>query len=140
MAHSSWGRGERKMRDNMEKGRFSFEDLEVWQKAVKFADDVIGIIDTMDTPRKHYRLIENAEAAAVSISSNIAEGKGRYSKKEFIQHLYIARGSLYETINFLIIFNTKKWINEKELTRIKEFGAEIGKQISALINAIRKSL
>ncbi|MFA5100106.1 MAG: four helix bundle protein [Candidatus Omnitrophota bacterium] len=52
--------------------------------------------------RKHYRLIENLEASCTSIAFNIAEGKGRFSKKEFIQFLYVARGSLYETVSQLI--------------------------------------
>lgn len=50
--------------------RFNFEDLEVWQKAIDFADKVIEIIDNLETDRKHYRLIENIESAAVSVASN----------------------------------------------------------------------
>ena len=78
--------------------KFSFEDLEVWQKAMDFADKVINVVDKLNTNRRHYRLIEQLESSATSVSMNIAEGKGRYSKKEFIKFLYIARGSLYETI------------------------------------------
>jgi four helix bundle protein len=87
--------------------RFSFEDLEVWQKAVEFARLVIELTEEIDTARRHYRLIEQLEASSTSIALNIAEGKGRYSKKEFIQFLYVARGSLYETITLLIIFHKK---------------------------------
>ena len=78
----------------MKEIRFSFEDLEVWQKAIEFASKVIGIAENTQTDRKHFRLIEQLESASTSIALNIAEGKGRYSKKEFIQFLYIARGSL----------------------------------------------
>lgn len=124
----------------MDNSNFSFEDLEVWQKAIDFADKVIDIIDKLKTDRKHYRLIENLESAAVSVSSNIAEGKGRYSKKEFIQFLYIARGSLYETVTQLTIFYKRKWIQKYQLEEIKSFGAEIGKKISSLINSIKRSI
>ena len=55
---------------------FAFEDLLVWQKSVDFAEAVINTIDQFETPRKHYRIIEQLEAAAISVSSNIAEGKG----------------------------------------------------------------
>ncbi len=72
----------------MKKIRFSFEDLEVWQKAIEFASRVIIISEKIQTDRKHYRLIEQLESASTSIALNIAEGKGRYSKKEFIQFLY----------------------------------------------------
>ena len=118
---------------------FSFEDLEVWQKAVDFADRVIGVVNELDTDRKHYRLIEQLESSATSVSMNIAEGKGRYSKKEFVQFLYIARGSLYETITLLMLFHKRNWINGAQLDALKSFGDEIGKMISGLIRSIKTS-
>ena len=124
----------------MKKARFNFENLEVWQKAVDFAKIVIELSEKVNTNRKHYRLIEQLEAASTSVALNIAEGKGRFSKKEFIQYLYIARGSLYETITLLIIFHKKNWINNAQLEEIEDFGAEIGKKISSLINSIKNSL
>jgi four helix bundle protein len=123
----------------MGKVRFSFEDLEVWQKSIKFSQKVIALIEDINTSRKHYRLVEQLESACTSIALNIAEGKGRYSKKEFIQFLYIARGSLYETVTLLIIFRNNKWINEEKLEELKSFADEIGKMISGLINSIKQS-
>jgi four helix bundle protein len=75
---------------------FAFEELHVYQRALDFSVTIIGLIDEMDTPRKHYRLIEQLEVSCASVALNIAEGKDRYSKKEFRQFLYISRGSLYE--------------------------------------------
>lgn len=124
----------------MQEVRFSFEDLEVWQKAVNFAKIVIDLSEEIDTGRKHYRLIEQLEAASTSIALNIAEGKGRYSKKEFVQFLYIARGSLYETVTLLIIFHKKNWIKDIQLEEIKSIGDEIGRMLSSLINSIKKKL
>ncbi len=120
--------------------KFSFEDLEVWQKIVDFAVSVIDIIETLNSDRNHYRLIEQIESSVTSISVNIAEGKGRNSKKEFIQYLYIARGSLFETITFLIIFHKKKWITNSELNNLRIEGDIIGKQLSSLINSIQKTI
>lgn len=130
------------MAHSMKKVKFSFEDLEVWQKAVEFAKRVIDLIERVETEqgRKHYRLIEQLEACSTSIALNIAEGKGRYSKKEFIQFLYIARGSLYETVTLLTIFYRNKWISDIQLNEMKGFGDEIGKMISSLISSIRNSL
>ncbi|MBI4846300.1 MAG: four helix bundle protein [Candidatus Omnitrophica bacterium] len=65
---------------------------------------------------------------------------GRYSKKECIQFLYIARGSLYETITLLIIFYKKSWISIEQLSAMKERGAQIGKMLSSLINYIKKTI
>ena len=56
----------------MAKDRFSFEDLEVYQKALDFAVAVIDVVDQLDTPRKHYRLIEQLEGSCTSVASNIA--------------------------------------------------------------------
>ncbi|MBN1871085.1 MAG: four helix bundle protein [Candidatus Omnitrophica bacterium] len=120
--------------------RFVFEDLEVWKKAVDFAKEVIDTTNIIETDRKHYRLLEQLESAATSIPMNIAEGKGRFSKKEFIQFLYIARGSLNETITLLIIFNKNNWITERSLESLKNKADEIGKMISSLINSIKKSI
>lgn len=119
--------------------KFSFEDLEVWQKAVEFADKVIDIYEKIQTDRKHFRLLEQLESASTSIAMNIAQGKGRYSKKEFIQFLYFARGSLYETITLLVIFHKRDWISDTQLVEIKSIGDHIGKMLSSLINSIRNS-
>jgi four helix bundle protein len=124
----------------LENIKFSFEDLEVWQRAVDFADKVISLAEEIQTDRKHFRLIEQLESASASVALNIAEGKGRYSKKEFIQFLYIARASLYETITLLMIFSRKKWISDMQIDEIKVFGDQIGKMLSSLINSIKKSL
>ncbi len=124
----------------MSETQFSFEDLEVWQNSVDFAVSVIDIAETMNSDRSHYRLIEQLESSVTSISANIAEGKGRNSKKEFIQYLYIARGSLFETITFLIIFYKKKWIPNSKLNDLRIVGDTIGKQLSSLINSIKKTI
>lgn len=124
----------------MVKAKFSFEDLEVWQSAIEFAKKVINLTEHIDTGRKHYRLVEQLESSSTSVALNIAEGRGRYSKKEFIQFLYIARGSLYETITLLTIFRDKQWIDDVQFEEIKNFGDEIGKKISSLINSIKASM
>jgi len=118
---------------------FSFENLDVWQKAVEFANEVISVVDKLNTDRKHFRLIEQLESAVTSIAMNIAEGKGRFSKKEFIQFLYIARGSLFETITLMEIFNKRDWINNAQYSSLRNGGDEIGKMLSSLINSIKRT-
>jgi four helix bundle protein len=118
--------------------RFSFEDLIVWQKSVDYAYKLLQLTEKIETDRKHYRSIENCEASAVSIPSNIAEGCGRFSKKENVQFLYIARGSLYESITQLIIFHRNKWITDRDLQKMKLLAAEIGKMLSALISSLKR--
>jgi len=118
---------------------FSFEDLKVWQKAVDFAEIVIRAIDAFDAPRKHYRLIEQLESAATSPAMNLAEGKGRFSKKEFVHFMYIARGSVFETITLLIIVHRMGWLSNDKLCEIKIMGEEITKMLNSLIKSVKNS-
>lgn len=122
----------------MDEGRFSFEDLEVWQEAVAFADLCLSVAERIAVERKHFRLIEQLESACTSVSLNIAEGKGRFSRKEFIHFLYIARGSLFETVTLLEIFRRRSWINKAEFSSQKNAAIQLGKRISSLINSIKK--
>jgi len=116
---------------------FAFEDLKVYQKSLEFAVNVIRIIDEIEAPRKHYRLIEQIEASSTSVASNISEGKGRYSKREFKQYLYISRGSLYETVTRLQIFRKLTWLSEDSFLRLYREAEEINKMLSGLINSIK---
>jgi four helix bundle protein len=118
---------------------FSFEDLKVWQKAVDFAEIVIRAIDDFEAPRKHYRLIEQLESAATSPAMNLAEGKGRFSKKEFVHFMYIARGSVFETITLLIIIYRMGWFSDDKLHEIKIMGEEITKMLNSLIKSVKES-
>ena len=118
---------------------FSFEDLDVWKKAIDFANEVISIVDKLNTNRKHFRLIEQLESAVTSISMNIAEGKGRFSKKEFVQYLYISRGSLFETVTLVEIFKKRGWIDNTQYHSIRNKGNEIGRMLSSLIRSIKES-
>ena len=97
---------------------FSFQELKVWQKSVLFAEQVIRSIDEIEAPRRHYRIIEQLESACTSVSMNIAEGKGRQTTKEFIQFLYIARGSLFEVVTLLIIFKNLGWFKTQRFMEI----------------------
>lgn len=73
----------------------SFRDLYIWQAAVDLAVNVIAL--TNEFPVRQQRiLVEQMQRAAVSVPSNVAEGKGRLSQRELRQFLGIARGSLFE--------------------------------------------
>jgi four helix bundle protein len=117
---------------------FAFKSLTVWQKSIDFADNVIGITENLETNRNHFRIMEQLESAVLSISNNIAEGKGRFSKKEFVHHLYIARGSLYETVSILNLFYKRQWITTEILEKFEKEAIEIVQMIKGLINSISK--
>ena len=77
------------------------------------------------------------EAAVTSPAQNIAEGKGRQYKKEFIQFLYIARGSIFEVVTLNEIFRRRKLFLEKETTEIRKRCEQIDRKLNGLINSLR---
>jgi four helix bundle protein len=118
----------------------NYRKLVVWQKSMLFADQVIALIETLDTSRKHYRLYEQLEAATTSIPMNIAEGQGRESKKEFIRFLYIARGSLFETLTLLEIFKMRNWISQEQFEGLESQSNEIARMINGLVKSIAQRI
>ena len=115
---------------------FPFEKLEVWQLAVDLADFVLELLDDFP-PNKHFRLIGQMEAAVVSSSQNIAEGKGRQYKKEFIQYLHIAQGSLYEVVTLNEVFRKRKLFSEKDAQEVRNRCEKIDRKLNGLINSLR---
>jgi four helix bundle protein len=111
--------------------KLPYKDLIVWQKSIEFASNVIDHAENLASNRKHFRLVEQLEAAATSIPMNIAEGKGRHSTKELKHYLMIARGSLFETMTLLEIFQQKSWIPEKDFLQLTQQAIEISKLITA---------
>ncbi len=121
------------------KVKFGYEDLEVWNRSVNLAVNIIDLIENINTSRKHFRLFEQIEASSTSIAMNLAEGKGRFSKKEFVHFCYISRGSLYETMTLLEIFRRKKWISNSDYLSLESEGKEIVSMIKGLINSLHRS-
>jgi len=119
-----------------ESGQTAYKNLMVWQKSMEFANAVIDLTEHLDTDRKHFRLVEQLEAAATSLPMNIAEGKGRFSRKEFNHFLFIARGSLYETMTLLDIFQMRGWIPSDAYLSLEKQSDEIAKMLNGLIRSL----
>ena len=116
--------------------RFPFEKLEVWHLAVDLADYVLNILDSFP-PNKYSRVVCQMEAAVTSVPQNIAEGKGRQYKKEFIQYLYISEGSLFEVLTLSEILKRRKLIREEEAIEIRKRAEIIDRKLHGLINSLR---
>jgi four helix bundle protein len=115
---------------------FPFEKLDVWHMAVDLAETVLSLLE--DLPQnKHLRLIGQMESAVVSISQNIAEGEGRQYKKEFIQFLYIAKGSVFEVVTLNEIFRRKKLFSDEHAKEIRNRCEQIDRKLNGLINSLR---
>ena len=115
---------------------FPFEKLEVWQLAVDLADFIFKLLEAFP-PNKHFRIISQMEAAVTGISQNIAEGKGRQYKKEFLQFLYIAEGSLFETLTLTEVMRRRKLISDADAVEIRERSEVIDRKLHGLINSVR---
>jgi four helix bundle protein len=119
-----------------EKYLFPFEKLDVWQMALDLAAKILSLLETLPQ-NKHLRLISQMEAAAVSPAQNIAEGKGRQYKKEFIQFLHIAQGSIFEVVTLNEIFRRKQLFTEGEAIEIRSRCEQIDRKLNGLINSLR---
>ena len=120
--------------------KFEFENLKVWQRSVDFIDTIFDLLENINSTRKHFRLMEQIEASGVSVAANIAEGKGRHSDKEYLKFLYYSRGSLYETVTLLQVFQKRRWISEQDYANIQKEAILIGKMLNALIRSVRNRL
>lgn len=80
----------------------TYRDLLVWQKAMELAEQVYALSVTFP-PDERFGLTSQLRRAAVSVPANIAEGYGRNSRGEYLQHLGISRGSLRETETLLLL-------------------------------------
>lgn len=114
-----------------------FTNLLVWQKAMDLVEMAYSISAKFPEAEK-FALTNQLRRAAVSIPANIAEGKGRYSDKEFVNFLYIARGSLEETKCLLILSNRLQYVKEDELTPVYSMSEEVGALLNSLINSMKK--
>ena len=115
---------------------FPFEKLDVWQLSVELAKTVLGMLEKLPQNR-HIRLISQMEAAVTSPAQNIAEGKGRQYKKEFIQFLHIAQGSVYEVVTLNEVFSSRHLFDEEEAHGVRKYCEQIDRKLNGLINSLR---
>ncbi|MGA2856574.1 MAG: four helix bundle protein [Candidatus Sulfotelmatobacter sp.] len=113
----------------------SFRDLRVWQEAMKLTTEIYR--STADFPRHElYGLSQQIRRAAVSVPSNIAEGKGHRSDREFVRFLLHARGSLLEVQTQLLIAEELQYFRKEEGLRRLALTEGVGRALSGLINSM----
>lgn len=114
-------------------------DLQVWVKARKLAKEIYLLTGKLPSEEK-FGLVSQMRRATVSIASNIAEGAGRNSDREFVQFLAIAYGSSYELKTQLFICVDLEFIHEVDATSLIADLEEIEKMIRGLQQSIKKRL
>ena len=115
----------------------TYRDLIVWKKAMDLTEEVYQVTNRF--PRHElYGLTNQLRRAAVSIPSNIAEGQGRGSNKEFTRFLNIAHGSLAELETQLLLSVRLGYIKENEIEQIQQTALEVGKMLRGLIRKFQE--
>ncbi len=112
-----------------------FKDLKVWQKSVELATDIYKLTSTYPSEEK-FGLVSQMRRCVVSIASNIAEGAGRNTKKDFSNFLSIAYGSCCELNTQLIISCNLNYITQNQLKEIESCIEEIQKMLFSLKNTL----
>jgi four helix bundle protein len=112
-----------------------YRKLEVWQKAMSVVTAIYAITEKFPA-KEQFALTNQIRRAAVSIPSNIAEGKARYNTKDYVRFLLIARGSIAEVETQLLISQNLIYVSELEVAPILNAIAEVGRMINGLINSL----
>jgi four helix bundle protein len=113
---------------------FSFEKLNVWQKSRSLSVLIYTITKKYPTDEK-FGLTSQMRRSAISIASNIAERTGRHSSKDKARFSEIAYSSALELLNQTIISNDLKYLNETNLTEIRQRISEITAMLDGLYKA-----
>ena len=113
----------------------SYGDLIAWQKAMDLVQMVYETVRAF--PKEEiYGLTSQLKRASISVPSNIAEGQGRKSTREFLHHLSIAYGSLMEVETQILIAVRLGYLSQEDVVPITEQTAEVGRLINGLSNAL----
>ncbi len=117
----------------------NYKELKVWQKARVLVSEIYKVTETYPKIEK-YGLISQIRRAAVSIPSNIAEGSGKSSQKEFIRFLEIANSSTFELETQMILSQDLGFVKIEDFEKLQNQITEIQKMIFGLIKNFKKNL
>jgi four helix bundle protein len=110
---------------------FNFEKLEAWRKSIELADLVYRVSRSFPSDER-FGLTNQLRRAAVSISSNLAEGCSRSSKIDFARFVELATGSAFEAASQTMIARKQGYVDETEFRAIQDSALEITRMLSGL--------
>ena len=114
----------------------SYQNLDVYKLSMKFVYDVYQIVSTFPDFEK-FGLSSQLRRAVISVPSNVAEGSGRQYKKEFVQFLFLAKGSLREAMTQLELSKMFEYIDEETFIQIKDQANRLHKMLNRLISRLK---
>jgi four helix bundle protein len=114
---------------------FNFEKLDSWHRAFDFADLIYS--STRDFPRDEmFGLTMQMRRAAVSVSSNLAEGSSRSSRTDFARFTEIATGSPFEVVSQSVIAKRRGFLNESDYLNAYQDAERLGRMLSGLRSSL----
>jgi four helix bundle protein len=117
--------------------RSRYQQLHVWQLAMDIVDAVYRITTTFPKDER-FGLTQQLRRAAISVPSNIAEGYGRSHRGDYLHHLSIANGSLYEIETQLQIAHRRQYITTEDLATIFELSTRVGQMLAKLKQSLQR--
>ena len=115
----------------------NFRNLLIWQKSIALTTKIYA--STKNFPKEEiYGLTSQIRRSAVSIPSNIAEGFGRDSNKEYLRFLNISMGSLFEMQTQLEIAKNIEYLTEEEFNNLYEDSREVERMLVSFVNKIKE--
>jgi four helix bundle protein len=118
-----------------EKMAFRFEELEIFQLALDFADSAYGKTKKFPSEER-FDLTSQTRRAANSVALNIAEGSGRGTNKDFAHFLDIAVGSTFEVVTCFFLARKHRYVSQQDLEDIKKTGELLSKKINSFKNTL----
>ena len=115
---------------------FRFEKLDVWQKSIAFADTIYAATASFPVDER-FGLTNQMRRAAVSVSSNIAEGSGRSTNADFTRFCEIAYSSAMEVVSQSHIANRQTMLSDGQFSLINQQADEIARMLSGLRNSLK---
>jgi four helix bundle protein len=114
---------------------FKFEKLTGWQKAIEFADSIYATTRAFPADER-FGLTSQMRRAAVSVSSNIAEGSSGNSNADFARYVEIATGSLFEVVSQSLVSKRQGFLADDRFHEIYQAAEEQGRMLSGLRNTL----
>lgn len=120
------------------KGIRDYRDVIVWQQAMELAESIYAV--TKGWPKEEAcGLTSQIRRAGVSVPANIAEGQGRASTKEFLRHISVARGSLFEVETHTLLAQRPGYLDAETAEKLLAIAARVSRLITGLTRSLQTS-
>jgi len=115
-----------------------YKDLIVWPKGMELVTMIYDMTERF-LANEQFGLVSQLRRAAVSVPSNIAEGKAHYSNRDFVRFLRHARGSLAEIETQSLIAQQRQYVSADAATKVSQKIDELGRMLIGLISSLNKA-